>query len=178
MKYICIVTVLLALFGCASDPLWMNNVEEKAVKISWHKGAIDAPFVVDEVCHVFSPDKKDALAVLGDQIKLCFDGVAPKQGEGVRKEFSVGGAKVIPIIWHRTEHQYVPRRYVDIYGMPKLHSRGRKNLHHTVGFYFYSNDVCHFVASDIHKHLSTVGHEVKHCFDLDFHDANGNWLMK
>ena len=80
----------------------------------------------------------------------------------------MGPTCVRTFAWHRTEHAW--RYYVELYG-------ARLNPW-TQGFYFQHDGVCHVYAPDppllpgrryTPGQWGTLGHEVKHCCDGNFH---------
>jgi hypothetical protein len=84
-------------------------------------------------------------------------------------DYDTETTREVRIVWHKTEKAWAV--VVRQYGA-KLH-----NVWHSNGTYVVMNGVCHVYAPDpplkngeyVNGQWGTLGHEVKHCFDGQFH---------
>lgn len=83
-------------------------------------------------------------------------------------------ADYVKVQWHRTNNAFAEARRLGLNVVPdQIHIRG---------FKYFDGEVCHVFAPDPPVQIEdgkrtyrdgqwgTLGHEVKHCFDKQFHD--------
>jgi hypothetical protein len=77
----------------------------------------------------------------------------------------------VTVVWHRADTSEVRQEYMRRYGKSEA-------LNEIGGFYYWDQGQCHVYAPDtasksgvINGELDMLGHEVKHCFDGQFHEG-------
>ena len=79
-----------------------------------------------------------------------------------------GQPQTLSIRWHKARSQDEVFRLCHSY-YPMLLKSG--SAFTVTGCYWVEDKVCNVVSIDSHKRLTSLGHEVKHCFDGNWHDA-------
>lgn len=69
--------------------------------------------------------------------------------------------------WHKMEHAQVQQVCTE--GLDD----GKRFI---AACYKMIDKVCHIYAGDGQTKMAALGHELKHCFDGNFHDNDGNWF--
>lgn len=169
MFRICALLFSVTLLGCATAPSWVETGE--TAKITWHKDQIGASYVSGGVCHLFAPNTRETLAILGEQVKACFGRTLSERSDTPRDI----ATKVVTIMWHKVPQDRLAQRNIELSGMPRPGSIEKALLQDIGGFFFNRSDLCHIVVPDAALSIYSLGHETKHCFDSYFHDHYGNW---
>lgn len=80
--------------------------------------------------------------------------------------------KDFTVVWHRTSSTTV----ADAFCQPSKRS-GRPSFKPLLGCQYWTvGNVCHVVSYELD--METLGHELRHCFDGQFHNQNGELLAK
>ncbi len=77
--------------------------------------------------------------------------------------------KIVPISWHKTKSRSEAALFCRSL---KANWGPRYGNYLLAGCYYLDfSGVCHVVTADFADRLDDLGHEVKHCFDGEWHDA-------
>lgn len=58
------------------------------------------------------------------------------------------------------------------------HNIKARHIFNILGCYRIADNVCHIYSVDSPEQMSTLGHELKHCFDGHFHDSKHHWITQ
>ena len=180
------LVIAFCISGCAGMPpdTWSKNPDVE-IEVHWHRfsgvGYIDG----QGVCHYFAEDSEGGLLQVWPQVKKCLD---QKKTQGLLSSSSkTPGTKTIKIFF-ADGPQDLQRRFVSVKGVSALRAVTKaqyenKNPHPIIcqdgkgcgrigGFAFDASVVIMLGLE------STIGHEIKHLYDGEFHDMWWQWYKK
>lgn len=138
-------------------PAWLQW-PKVAMHVRWIRAHGATSEVRDGVCVLYMADTERGLEHAEDQIQHCAtQGARPVRG---------APAGTVLLYWHPVDDEYaVANLYEDVYAS----TAGAR----IVGFYLHrgGTEPCHVVTTPRHFAL---GHEIKHCFDGEFHPRRGH----
>jgi hypothetical protein len=150
--------------------------------IKWVRADSPVAEFRDGTCYVYVSENFDderSLYPMGERLEQCI-----AKGARVVNDKPIAGARRVSVYIPQGDVLEVTRIIESIYGHSggmMISAKGRvvfvaARLTVAGGVYFdpdaASNGTCRVV---VHSHYQ-VGHEVKHCFDGQFHDNRWNWL--
>jgi hypothetical protein len=150
----------VACSGGVASPAWLQTPTH-ILTVRWVRVWGVPQFEVrDGLCVVYVADAQQELTVVERLMEGCI-----ARGAGV-----VRAPGTVQLHWHRIPNT---RQAID----ERMGSLMGASYREAGGFYFHPDPKgpCHIVTR---MQQDRAGHELKHCFDGHFHDAQGRWLNR
>lgn len=153
--------VLLALSGFASA------AEPVTLDVRWIRAHSTVSEVRDGVCVLYMADHESGLEVGASQLEQCMS-----KGGLMLPDVVPTGAKRVHV-YRVTTWDAEVQLFQSMYGHPLT---GDDVNGYPGGFYHAEPDGTCSIVYRAKASLIGVGHELKHCFDGNFHDAAHKWI--
>lgn len=174
--------ILLLLAGCASlgSTTWQGDPQQyQEATVRWlrmtGKGFVDQ----DGTCNVQLADSEQGLAGFLSQMEACRKGIVRATATEQMKKVE---AKKLRLFVVKTAAE-AESRWVDHIGMRAYKALSRRMIptvcvegytcKGVVGFQFDGSGYCGIVIAQ--HYISRAGHEMKHCYDGEYHYASMRW---
>jgi hypothetical protein len=174
-RYAWIIALLIMLGSCLTSPkrhaeawpvlqwpraAWTQGEPTHELDIAWARRGGPPPRVVDGVCIVHMADQQESdLLDAERQVEAC----VATGGLRLDRPTPPGAVR---LRWYRfPDVEATSRAYSELYtGLSRR----------VAGFYYHGpGEPCHVATARTRRAL---GHELKHCFDGQFHRSDGSWL--